>query len=680
MPEYFLLLNINFYLRQNPFIFTEDIKTDDLRRYNITAANLTIPFRIEDVAGKPVYNYEEFINVKITHIASVYNYTTKNIDYYEYVYKPVTCTEELVPDLKFSKDRNLSEWLCIPFNADSNDNKYISKDDLEELKTGIAKNNKSINKISNFSKGKNKYANENGLYFGGDWSGKFVHIFSIEISNCNVDKVGCSDIKSVENYLNSDKYVYFSTFYPSVYVVPNDKDNLFHLKYINYYYRLNEGMMKTDRNYFKNYYANDDVGWIFKDFVYESTLVQEVLISDFSLLSYKGLKDEFVNFYRYIIYYNSDYIIYTRSFMKLQELAALVGGFMKLIMFICQTITYQYNIYLMKQTLINKFFSLGDDNINNNNNDNNLLNNINNKSSSNNNNNSNIDLKNNSNNNNLRNIRLQNNKEYLNLNNNSINISNLEKIDKDINTSNNNFNIHALNPISKISKFSPNIANNNNNNNNNKLDASIVDYNKNLKKELNNNVIEGNKINTTNKYLFHPGTITSIKNKNYKFKKNYHASMNFFKDFYYNVLCQSKKKNNNNLYYYNYYKAESLLSMKLDIFSYFNMINQFEHLKSILFNKEQNKTFNYLKYPNVNNLSDINRVVNTLHKDLLNKNEYNYSKLNINANKENLKSLLLYYSNNMKANKSVTDNSNNNNNIYSIYDQMFYNNMEKFKE
>ena len=66
------------------------------------------------------------------------------------------------------------------------------------------------------------------------------------------------------------------------------------------------------------------------------------------------------HFYTLLLYYNSDFEKYSRSYMKLQELSALVGGFMKLVMFFADIICFTTNTFLFFMKAINQNFEKKD--------------------------------------------------------------------------------------------------------------------------------------------------------------------------------------------------------------------------------------------------------------------------------------------------------------------------------
>lgn len=639
-----LFFGQNFYLRKNPTILTEDIKSNDFRVYNITAKDFILPFRLEDAHGYVLPNFKDYFNICIKHINIKYNPDTKETESYEYIYKPVKCNDKLIPNSNFSKNKNLSEWLCIPLDSDSNLNNHTSKEDLNIFSNNtITEDEFNTNNIKYYSTGKNKYNNKNGMYFGGEWGWKYLHYFSISITNCSPNSKVCTRKQAINKYF-SQNAVYFSMFYPSLFTLPNDYNNMFHIKYINHFYSLSPYVSKVDRIYYKHNYLEDDVGWIFKDVVYFSIISNENIKGDISLINNNYDGEGLLQFYNFNVYYSSDYVKYSRSFMKLQELAALVGGFMEMIVFVCQIIVCNYNYFLLKYNIINDFF----DNIVS---DKKKANN----SNKNNNNNSSINsslkkqvnfnlFKNNKDNNssysNDYNYKRNKNDVATNYNlNEVVNTNNLNiMLDKDtkvntkhLNDSNHMLNIskfkskNSISIIEKINDMSLNASKLNNERVLENKSKSIEDISKyeiisgNIKKISKNNCLNSKDISSNIK----SSSSNSSNSKNSKKSKdNIKISMNYIKYLFYYITCKSKKNTKTNKYYHYFFKAENLVLMKLDIYSYLNLTSQFEYLKELLLNNEQNSAFSYLKNPDIKNNEDINKYLNLVHNSIINENSY----------------------------------------------------------
>ena len=68
-----------------------------------------------------------------------------------------------------------------------------------------------------------------------------------------------------------------------------------------------------------------------------------------------------MTFYTLNIMFESNYEKISRRFMKIQELSALVGGFMKIILLIAELLIVPYNKFLMRLSLVNQFYDCSSD-------------------------------------------------------------------------------------------------------------------------------------------------------------------------------------------------------------------------------------------------------------------------------------------------------------------------------
>ncbi len=307
-----ILFGRDFYLKEIPRIVTETIKTSNYSFINVQPSNFTIAFTLTKNDMIPCVScFKDDFFFNIWYVNQRINSTTGVVTGDWMVQKQVPCNESLAPDPLFTYGKNLSEFVCFNFPKD-------------------------------------------GFLFGGSQSSKNVNFFSVNISNKNLQTNYIANLTSIKERRFGTASVYFSIYYPDFYFVPNDIDNPMNIRYTNYITYLSPKLTRLDRFFFKTYYLEDDQGWIFKNQISYSRLAFDSMVTDYYS---KDMYTEFDNyaFYSYVIYYNSDYVRYFRSYMKVQELAALVGGFMKIIFFIIQLLLFPYNEYLLKSSLVNQF-------------------------------------------------------------------------------------------------------------------------------------------------------------------------------------------------------------------------------------------------------------------------------------------------------------------------------------
>lgn len=301
------LFGRDFYLKETPRVFIESVSTEVFDNITITPSILNYMFRLEDSNGN-YFDYSGKLNLVVTYLKFNYNETIEEFEYDYVDYNPDKCSLDMITDVNLSKGRNLSEWFCLNYT-------------------------------------------DYGLSFGGSWSGKFVYYWNIEVNNC-YEESECLSMSELDDTLKDE--VYFSMYYPQYYFSPGNFNQPLSLKYENQYTLLNSDTSFKNTLYFKAYTVEDDRGWIFKDVHSSSVIAFDNLDKSFG---FRNKEDEYKTLYFQSIYFNSDKILFHRNYMKIQELAAMIGGFMKMIMFIAQFMVSPYSNYLLNQKLINLILS-----------------------------------------------------------------------------------------------------------------------------------------------------------------------------------------------------------------------------------------------------------------------------------------------------------------------------------
>ena len=274
------LFGKDFYLRETPRIVLEKILTDTFSNVVLKPSNFIFAFRIED--GDSNYLENVFFKMELQYL----NYTkdeNKEFQLEKHVingYK--RCDEITIEDKNFSKNKNLTQYYCI---------------DLL-----------------------------NNTEFGGSWNSDSVSYFILTFSNFPENP---NNKDEINDFITND-YIYVSMFYQEYYFVPSDQTDPLKLRYNNYFFQTTPYSGKTDRFYFRSFYLEDDIGWIFKSKInYEKYGLDHISSDYFTIHS----NDTTIDYYQMVLYYQSDYEKIYRSYMKIQELAAQVGGFMKMIYF-----------------------------------------------------------------------------------------------------------------------------------------------------------------------------------------------------------------------------------------------------------------------------------------------------------------------------------------------------------
>jgi hypothetical protein len=170
--------------------------------------------------------------------------------------------------------------------------------------------------------------------FGGYWGGKVVNMIYLLIDACNEDKSHCSSIKEVQSLApGAENSLFFSMLYPQAYFSPNDLNTPLNYAYYYFTETIDLHVIKKNVFFFTKYMLEDDLGWMAQDirtssiFVYQS-FFKDYFYKDASKWSNVTM-DQNTVVYMNGLYFDKNPFLYTRSFMKLQDLAAVVGGALK---------------------------------------------------------------------------------------------------------------------------------------------------------------------------------------------------------------------------------------------------------------------------------------------------------------------------------------------------------------
>jgi hypothetical protein len=189
--------------------------------------------------------------------------------------------------------------------------------------------------------------------WGGNWDGNFNNFFLINIEQCinsTLNNNHCATQERIEktfiNERSSGNLFYSQLFLSSQPAMDNFEQPL-KTSLVNTYSLLNLKLTKRKNQNFKTTGLLQDVGWFWKDLKYEEVLELDTSEQD---LTFKDQWDQAVllNTYNYL---GGKRQVYTRTYTKIQEIIANIGGFAKLI-YTCLTFVF----FHIKTTYRHLFF------------------------------------------------------------------------------------------------------------------------------------------------------------------------------------------------------------------------------------------------------------------------------------------------------------------------------------
>ncbi len=309
--------------RINPKIVFEDVRPLKHKIRKLVPETFTLAWRIQDENGDTVdITNKLWIDVKYERYNR--NNETNAMENSGFKFPQISCTDpSLTLDKEFVRGRKLADWSCI---------------DYENQNTTV----------------------------GGYWEADFVYYFSIWVYFCpnnNREDPKCKTLDGLKELLVQRSKLYFTFMYPEFYFEPGNLDNPLRRSYVEYFAIINVNLFKRERIYFKPISAEDDQNLLLTEF------------KSFNLTAHRGWQNEVgVKFdsdienkklssdlYSFLIYFDKGGDRYIRTFMKLQDLAATVGGFMQLIFVIGKILSAQFNSYQRNISLINSVFDFNKD-------------------------------------------------------------------------------------------------------------------------------------------------------------------------------------------------------------------------------------------------------------------------------------------------------------------------------
>jgi len=203
---------------------------------------------------------------------------------------------------------------------------------------------------------------ESNYPLGGSWDGgDMVYYFEKVFYTCpNDDKTSpnCTKFSFLKDWLGQANKLYYSIIYPQLYFSPGNYSKPLQISYVNYFYTLSSNLYKKNRYFMAENELQSDKGWIFNDFDRYNLISYDSHVTEVDYKSDTDLANPSISssIYATTIYMMKDHNKYNLSYLKIQDVAAQVGGFMKILMVFCLIINYHYNLFRRDVDVINKLF------------------------------------------------------------------------------------------------------------------------------------------------------------------------------------------------------------------------------------------------------------------------------------------------------------------------------------
>ena len=313
--------------RKNPIVMTEIQNPINYTDFTLDSKKLTFAWRLENNDAITI-NYTGLIYPKLVyHNFQKFSNGTWDMDRFK-VLDAEQCNSEFVTDKKFIDKFNLADWNCIDFSR-------------------------------------------HNISLGGYWDSTFVKYLELKLYYCpdgDLKSPLCTPIEALKESTSGAKKMFFSCIFPIHYFEPNNLNVPLGYEYYNYFTTLSANLQKMERLYLKNAYLDDDQGYFIKESNKSQQVSFEKFQNDVIFKPDNLLVDKIAdpNIYSFIIYFSKTKEKYYRTYMKIQELAAFVGGFIKIVIVAGEILSELYNRYQINIKLINELFEFNENYKNNN--------------------------------------------------------------------------------------------------------------------------------------------------------------------------------------------------------------------------------------------------------------------------------------------------------------------------
>ena len=537
-----IIFGNNFFTRNKPSVTISTENNSQYEIFDLKKEKVLFSFRIEDYDGN-------YVN-------------TSNILYFKIYYY----STEQDKNGKFRSiihDEYLNYHVC-------NDSDYINRNLTENF--GIL------------------YCPEfDGKKFGGYWDSPYLYYFEIQVYFCengtqySKNNSKCTSLNELNDFLNQDHPKFFALYYPTIEFNPLSYNDPLMRFTKNYYYCLSPKLQRNDDIFLKKTIINDDKGWLLSNDKNFSAWGVDSIRSTYAFYSENDLRTDGSSskIFEANLYTIRENNYYMRYYTKIQNVIAVFGSLINIIIFIFKGICSLIAENLWKYEIINNSFEI-EENVKKNNF---LIKK------------SNTEIIKISENHFIYNKKNQNNKIFVHQNE-----------DLDMNKNSKNF---------KTSLFKLNTNDNINTNNSLKFDK-IKNANANISHEQSGSYL----LQKLNSY-----PLTTLKIFNKKFL-NKEQKQSIFKNFNICFMYKIHKQYSGFLKWYYYYL--------LEINSYVRNIKEFDFLKKIILNEYQINCLMYLKKINLNNMDEL-KYLNELKNNINLENKvisyYNEILKNVNGSK-----------------------------------------------
>ena len=323
----FFLFGRDFMYKKNPNVIQSEFLPDESDPVYVNSANFTVAWRVEDENENIISEDQRFVWPKIA-----YSLLEKNEDK-EF---------DLKHDIKLSS-KKCSETAAV-------NNKDFTSQNLETLQ------------CIDFEELRQLMGSSTDVPLWGDWDENHVSALYFEFMSCKFDLekddyYDCLSFEEVQRRSGLlDQYVAF--YLPRFTFRPENVDEPFKVYYESLYFKLSPYTSFYEIYRYGNVKIDDDIGWIFEDFRQIKTIEKLSITRSFNFLLPSAYETPgAAKPYALDLMFGRKQILITRAYMKIQTVAANIGGIMKIIQLTFMAISQLIAKWHMNAELVNRFFT-----------------------------------------------------------------------------------------------------------------------------------------------------------------------------------------------------------------------------------------------------------------------------------------------------------------------------------
>ena len=313
------LFSRDFINKTNPKVLSSDIFSKDPKIYEVDNSNFFLAWSTFADDGSVLAENEIF---QFPYISYIEMGSSHDDPYFnEYIVAPKPCVEVLTAE-QITKSYFFNQSLCF---------------DLSGLKKKLGK---EVTFFGNFDSNHNTF-------------------FYLEFSNCkyNMEKSEFEHCLSLEEILKrSNKNMFFSLIFPKIDVEINNFDNPITKGYSDVTYSVSAFSKIYERIVFTNLVLEDDLGWINENIERNENITYKSNRTNFGVnLPEKFVNDNRVVFYQFDVLFSLSEMNYKRIYVKIQEVAANLGGILRVIMFFFEFFSKLFTSVDFDNYLVSRF-------------------------------------------------------------------------------------------------------------------------------------------------------------------------------------------------------------------------------------------------------------------------------------------------------------------------------------